>query len=157
MSCIGYLYRIIYLQAAPGRMKIRFAGGRRYPQLLGIYPAPPAASAGAPRTLFRTPPALLPQSHLFGELRSGRRVVWRHHGVVGPQTPFFAILLGRHVVLRTQMALEGLELLPVLQTNDKFGRDRFLHRDRRLEWLGRSIGGLARHPAESCMHLINQA
>jgi len=112
MSCIGYLYRIIYLQAAPGRMKIRFAGGRRYPQLLGIYPAPPAESAGAPRTLFRTPPALLPQSHLFGELRSGRRVVWRHHGVVGPQTPFFAILLGRHIVLVRKWRLRDLNFFP---------------------------------------------
>jgi hypothetical protein len=40
------------------------------------------------------------------------------------------------------MALEGLELLPVLQTNDKFGRDRFLHRDRRLERLGRPSAAL---------------
>ena len=73
--------------------------------------------------LFGASPPLLSETHLFGELRPRGRIVWRHHGVVAAQAPFFAILLWRHVVLRPQVTLEGLELFPILQTDDKFGRD----------------------------------
>ena len=37
--------------------------------------------------------ALLAEAHLLGELRSGRRIVRRHHRIIRRQTPFLAILL----------------------------------------------------------------
>src|SRR5690348_3072281 len=77
--------------------------------------------------------ALLAEAHLLGELRARGRVARRDHRIVGRQAPFLAILLGGHVVLRAQMALERLELLAVLETDQVVRRDRFLDRDRRLE------------------------
>ena len=68
--------------------------------------------------------ALLAEAHLLGQLRAGGRVVGRHHRIVGAEPPFLAVLLGRHVVLGAQMALERLELFAVFQTDDVFGRDR---------------------------------
>ena len=52
------------------------------------------------------PPPLLAEPHLLGQVRTGRRIVRRHHRIVGRQSPFLAVLLRRHVVLRAQMTLE---------------------------------------------------
>jgi hypothetical protein len=52
------------------------------------------------------PPALLAEPHLLGELGARDRVIGRHHGIVGRQTPLLAILVGRHIVLRAQVTLE---------------------------------------------------
>src|SRR5688500_16746189 len=82
------------------------------------------------------PPPLLAQAHLFGELRACRGVVRGNHRIVDRQAPFLAILLGRHVVLSAQMALERLELLTVLETNNVIRCDRLFDRDGGLERLG---------------------
>src|SRR5262249_48186150 len=61
------------------------------------------------------PPAtLLAEAHLLGKLRAGGRIIGRHHGIIRRKTPFVAVLLGRHVVLRAQVPLQRLELLSVL-------------------------------------------
>jgi hypothetical protein len=52
------------------------------------------------------PPPLLAEPHLLGEVRTSRCIVRRHHRIVGRQSPFLAVLLRRHVVLRAQMTLE---------------------------------------------------
>src|SRR5262249_39713167 len=46
------------------------------------------------------PPPLLAEPHLLGEVRTSRCIVRRHHRIVGRQSPFLAVLLRRHVVLR---------------------------------------------------------
>src|SRR5215831_10964021 len=77
-------------------------------------------------TPLSAPPPLLTEPHLFGEMGPSCRVVRRHHRIVRRQSPFLAVLLRRHVVLRAQMTLEGLEFLSVLQANDIVRRDRLL-------------------------------
>src|SRR5205823_13763218 len=60
------------------------------------------------------------------------RVIRRDHRIVRGQFPALAIRLGRHVVRRLQMALQHLELLAVLETDDVIGLDGLLDADRRL-------------------------
>src|SRR4030081_265964 len=69
-------------------------------------------------TLFDAATALLAQPHLLGQFRAKRRIIWGGHGIVGAQSPFFAVLLGCHVVLGAEVTLERFEFLSVLQTND---------------------------------------
>src|SRR5436190_18787578 len=64
--------------------------------------------------LFAAAFALLAEPHLLGELRARHGIIGCNHRIVGGKSPFLAILLGRHVVLRAQMALERLELLAIL-------------------------------------------
>src|SRR5262249_57685470 len=78
------------------------------------------------------PPPLLAEPHLLGEVRTSRRIVRRHHRIVGRQSPFLAVLLRRHVVLRAQMPLERFELLSILEADDVFRRHRLLARAARF-------------------------
>src|ERR1700722_9664197 len=110
----------------------------------------------SPRYALLPPAPLLPQSHLLGELGAGGRVVRRHHRIVGRQIPLLAVGLGRHVVLRAQVALERLELLAVLQAHDMVGRDRALDRHGGLERLGGGLAMAARHPGQGRVALIGQ-
>src|SRR5712691_13064317 len=98
----------------------------------------------AERDRLLAPTALLAQSHLLGEVGAGSRVVRRHHRVIRRQPPFLAVLLRRHVVLGAQVALERLEFLSVLETNDMVGRDRLLDRYGGLRRLGRTLALPAR-------------
>src|SRR5437763_1610599 len=102
------------------------------------------------------PAALLAQSHLLGELGTGSSIVRRHHGVIGREIPLLAIGFRRHVVLRAQMTLEGLEFFSILETNDVIGRDRALHRNSGLERLGRRLAVAARYARQRRMDLIDQ-
>src|SRR5262249_49550533 len=119
---------------------------------------PHRARAGrvTPESLL-APAPLLPQSHLLGELRARGRVVRRHHRIVRLQCPFLPVLLGSHVVLRAQMALQGLELLAVLKANDVVRRDRFLDRHSRLQWLGLHITVPRLKTPQLRMNLIDQS
>src|SRR4051812_35713823 len=74
-------------------------------------------------------PTLLAEAHLLRQIRAGLGVIGRDHRVVGREAPLLAILLGRHVILRAQVALEGLELLSILKTDDVIRRNRLLHRN----------------------------
>src|SRR4029079_1794728 len=85
------------------------------------------------------PSALLTEAHLLGELRSRLRIIGGDHRIVRRQAPFLAVLLGRHAVLGTQMALERLELLAVFQADDVLRRNRFLDRNRGPERLARQV------------------
>src|SRR5215471_11623961 len=93
--------------------------------------------------LFCASPTLLPETHLLRQLRTRSGIIWCDHRIVGAQAPFFPILFRRHVVLRTQVTLERLEFLSVLQTDDVFGRDRFFHRNSRLKGFRRPFGRFA--------------
>lgn len=73
------------------------------------------------QALLCTPTPLLPKPHLFRELRACCGIIWRDHRVVGIQTPFLAILLGRHVVLGTQMPLQRFEFLAVFEADNVLG------------------------------------
>ena len=53
------------------------------------------------------------------------------------QTPFVAILLRRQIVMGSQMALQRFELFAILEADDVFGRDGFLHGDGRPQLLPR--------------------
>lgn len=109
------------------------------------------------RTLPASAPSLLTKSHLLGELRSGRRVVRRHHGVVRRKAPFLPVLLWCHVVLGPQVPLERLELLSVLQTNNVVGGYGFLDCDRRLRSIARKFAAGARYPGQCRVHLIDES
>src|SRR3954467_3031700 len=102
-------------------------------------------------------PPLLAEPHLLRKMRARGRVVRGNHGIVRRQSPFFAVLLRRHIVLRAQVTLEGLEFLSVLETDDVIRRNRLLDRDRRLGRLARHFTVPARHPRQSRMHLSNQS
>src|SRR5215468_5619199 len=93
-----------------------------------------SASAAMPRRcrpeawhgVARRGPGLLfvaagPEAHLLGQLRSGRRIVRRHHGIVVRQSPLLAVFFRRQVVVRAQVPLEGFELLAVLKADDVIG------------------------------------
>src|SRR4051812_6409176 len=80
--------------------------------------------------VFGAAPSLLPEADLHGEPRARRRIIGRYHGIVARQAPFLAILLGRQIVARAQVALERLEFLAVLEADDVVGGDRLLDRDR---------------------------
>src|SRR5579885_715078 len=124
-------------------------GRGRYPQKIGIFPEGVAE-------LPRPAPALLAEAHLPGKLRARRRVIGRHHRVVRRQTPFLAVLLRRHVVLRAQVTLERLEFLAVLETDDVLGRHRLLHRHRRLQRLAGAVAAFASDAVERSMHLVDE-
>src|SRR3712207_3223784 len=72
-------------------------------------------------------PALLAEAHLLGEFRARLRVVRGDHRIVDRKAPFLAILLRGHVVLGPEVALERLELLPVLEADDVIWRHGLLH------------------------------
>src|SRR3546814_5676203 len=59
-------------------------------------------------------------------------IVRRDHWVILRQVPLGAIILGRHVVMRHQVAPQHLELLAVLKTYNVIGLDRCADRDGRL-------------------------
>src|SRR3546814_13501399 len=59
-------------------------------------------------------------------------IVRRDHWVILRQVPLGAIILGRHVVMRHQVAPQHLELLAVLKTYTVIGLDRCADRDGRL-------------------------
>src|SRR3954471_16456958 len=105
------------------------------------------------RSRLLAPPPLLAEPHLFRKMRARGRVVRGNRGIVRRQPPFFAVLLRRHIVLRAQVTLEGLEFLSVLETDDVIRRNRLLDRDRRLGRLARDFAVPARHPRQSRMHL----
>src|SRR6266849_3051841 len=67
--------------------------------------------------------ALLSEAHFFRQLGTRFRIVRRHHRVIWRKPPFFAIMLRRHVVLRTQMPFERLEFFAVLKADDVVWRD----------------------------------
>ena len=71
-----------------------------------LFAAPAVCGDSYSAALLGAAPALLAQPHLLGQLRAGGRVIRRDHRVIGAQTPFLAVLLRRHVVLRAQMPLE---------------------------------------------------
>src|SRR5260221_6168908 len=73
------------------------------------------------------------EADLLGEGRALRGVIWRHHWVIGRETPFDAVIVRRHAVGRAQMPFEHLQLLAVFQANQVFGRDRLADWDGRLE------------------------
>src|SRR3546814_8621880 len=81
--------------------------------------------------MIRRPPrstrtdTLFPYTSLFRSVR-------RDHGVILRQVPLGAIILGRHVVMRHQVAPQHLELLAVLKTYNVIGLDRCADRDGRL-------------------------
>src|SRR6478672_12584 len=79
---------------------------------------PPRIKSGAGlrlKALFLLPfSLLLAEAHLFRELRTRHGIIRCDHRIVDRQPPFLAILLGRHVVLGAQMALQRLESLAVL-------------------------------------------
>src|ERR1041385_5103446 len=100
------------------------------------------AIAAAP-PLARPLAALLAEAHLLGQLRARRRVVRRHHRIVGGEAPFLAVLLWRHVVLRAQVTLERLEFFAVFETDEIFRRDRLLQRHRGLERFAQAIAWFA--------------
>src|SRR6266508_2377385 len=54
------------------------------------------------------PSPLLAESHLFGQARTSGGIIRRHHRIIRRQSPFLAILLRSHVVLRAQVTLESL-------------------------------------------------
>src|SRR5690349_21541693 len=64
------------------------------------------------------------KSQFARELAALFGVVRRDHGIVRRQAPALAILLRRHVVRRLEVALEHLQLLAVLETDDVVGHDR---------------------------------
>src|SRR5260370_20326533 len=95
------------------------------------------------------PPPLLTEPHLFGEVRASCCIVRRHHRIVRRQSPFLAVVLRRHVVLRAQMALERLELLSVLEADDIVRRDRLLDGYRRVPRPAPRVAVPAPHPRQS--------
>jgi len=58
-----------------------------------------------PPPLLASAAALLAETHLLGERRARLRIGRRNHRIIGGQRPFLAVLLGRHVVLGSQMPL----------------------------------------------------
>jgi hypothetical protein len=58
-----------------------------------------------PPPLLASAAALLAETHLLGERRARLRIGRRSHRIIGGQRPFLAVLLGRHVVLGSQMPL----------------------------------------------------
>ena len=75
---------------------------------------------------------LAPQADRLGKRRASLGVVWRYHRVVGGEAPLGPILLGRQAAGRVKVALERLQLLVVLQTDDVISEDRSFDRYCRL-------------------------
>src|SRR6478752_966825 len=86
--------------------------------------------------------AILSEPDLLGEAGARLGIIGGDHGIVERQTPFLAILFWREIIVRTQMALERLEFLSVLETNNIVRRDGLAYRHSRLQF--RCIGGLFR-------------
>src|ERR1700688_3482526 len=90
---------------------------------------------------------LAAEPDLLGKGRALRRVVGGHHGVIRRQAPLRPIAIGRQLVSRAQVALQHLELLAVLKTDDVVGRQRFLDgydRLGRLRLAGAALEGRER-------------
>src|SRR5262249_15895718 len=77
------------------------------------------------------------QLHALGQGRTRGGVVRRHHRIVLWQAPLGPVVVGAHVVLSAQVALQRLVLLAVFQADQVVGRDRLLDRHGRLLRLGR--------------------
>src|SRR4051794_27444045 len=101
-------------------------------------------------------PTLLAEAHLLRQVRAGLGVIGRDHRVVGREAPLLAILLGRHVILRAQVALEGLELLSILKTDDVIRRNRLLHRNGGFRSLGRRLDAASRNPHKRRVDIADQ-
>src|SRR5215470_6799431 len=85
----------------------------------GETPAVPEQRSQSARATF----ALLSEAHFFGKLGARFRIVRRHHRVIRWKPPLFAIMLRRHVVLRTQVPFERLEFFTVLKADDVVWRN----------------------------------
>ena len=90
------------------------------------------------------------QADLFGKDRTLSGIVGSDHWIVCRQTPFPAVFFGCHTVSGTNVALQHLEALTVLETDDVLGRHGLLDRDRGLLTGGRPTGD-----AEIDQRLIN--
>ena len=96
-----------------------------------------------------TPPGgFAAEADFAREFASLLGVVGRHHGIVGRQPPFGAVLLRGQVVGGAQVALQHLQLLPVLEANDEVRRHRPADGDLRLLRRGGGCGPGAVQPVQ---------
>src|SRR5882757_7931304 len=70
---------------------------------------------------------------VLGETRARRRIVGRDHRIVRRQAPLLPIFFRGHIVMGPQVALQRLEFLAVLETDDVVRRNGFPHRNRGLQ------------------------
>src|SRR5512144_1960977 len=64
------------------------------------------------------------QSDLLCELRAALRVSGSNHRIIRRQTPLGPVVIGRHVVRRSQMPLQHFQFLTVFETDDIVTRHR---------------------------------
>src|SRR4051812_939026 len=104
---------------------------------------------------FRVLAPTLAKTHALRKVGAGRRVVWRYHGIVVREAPLLTILFGRQIVVRAQVPLQRLELLPVLETDNVLGRDGLLDRNRGLQLFPGGQAGRARGFAQRVEHIVD--
>ena len=95
----------------------------------------PCCTRRRPR-LFPRAATFLAEPHLVRKRRTRLCVRWRDHRIIVWQTPLRAVLVGREVVSRTEVALQRLELPPVLKADDVVVADRLLDRNSRCLLFG---------------------
>src|SRR5262245_55417903 len=78
------------------------------------------------------PAALGAKPDLLGQRSTLLRIIGSYHRIVAAEAPLLAVFVGSHLIMRHQMPLEHLQLLPVFQTNDIVGLDRGTDRHRRF-------------------------
>jgi hypothetical protein len=84
-------------------------------------------------------PGLTAQAELLRHLRTGRAITGSDKRVVLGQSPFLPILLRRHVVCGTEMALQRAGVHPVFEADDVLGLDGLLDRHSGLLFLCRAV------------------
>src|SRR5512146_64504 len=119
-----------------GTLSITQTAPRAYTRRTALEHSRPA-SAGA------RAPAARAEADILGKLAALLGVIGRHHRIIGRQAPALAILLGRQIVGRLEVALQHFEFLAVLETNEMVRMNRFLDRNRRLRPLHRRHRRLA--------------
>src|SRR3546814_11775020 len=69
----------------------------------------------------------------LGERAALRRIIGSDHRIVAWKSPFGTILVGGHIIVRHQVALQHFQLLAVFEANDIVRLDRRTHRNSRSE------------------------